>query len=252
MAVIRQDEARRVAQEAIALDLGDLQRQGEAILARARARAEQAMQDARAERERLMAGAEQLAAQRGQAIGIERGLVEGRAQGEAKALQSRKVELAALEKAWMGALESFEAQRARMLQDAREDVLRLALLLTRRITLRTLEVDPSIVRNLLEEVLASVARPTRLTIAVHPADADLCRAALPGLLSRFASVTHAEVVEDASLARGSCVARTAGGGEIDASLDVQLRRIAEAMLPGVIDRASDAGSAAGNAGGGLA
>jgi hypothetical protein len=35
MAVIRQSEARRLAEEAITLDLGDLQRQGDALVTRA-------------------------------------------------------------------------------------------------------------------------------------------------------------------------------------------------------------------------
>jgi flagellar biosynthesis/type III secretory pathway protein FliH len=64
---------------------------------------------------------------------------------------------------------------------------------------------------------------------------------MPALLARFQSVRHVELAVDPAVGRGSCLARTRaqaagggaspGGGEIDASIDDQLRRIAELLLP---------------------
>jgi flagellar biosynthesis/type III secretory pathway protein FliH len=72
------------------------------------------------------------------------------------------------------------------------------------------EVDPGVVAEQLHGVLALVARPTELLIAINPEDRGAAEAALPGLMALFQSVRHVELVADAKVTRGSCVARTRG------------------------------------------
>lgn len=232
MALIKHADARELAREAIVLDLGDLARQGEQLRTRSRAEAESIVAKARAEREQLLAGARD----EGHRAGLERGLQEGRRQGieqgRAEARAEAKASLDALSAAWTEALEAFAAQRDMMLLEARRDVLRLALLIAEKITKRTIRLDAGVVADQLAAVLALVTKPAGLTVAVHPDDLPRAREALPGLCERLARGSHVELIADESLAQGSCVARTAGGGVIDASIDVQLERIVAALLPG--------------------
>jgi valyl-tRNA synthetase len=76
-----------------------------------------------------------------------------------------------------------------------------------------------------------------MAVAVHPDDEPLAREALPELATRLAAAAHVEVASDASLERGSCIARTGSGGMIDASIRTQLGRIVEALLPASHDGA---------------
>lgn len=231
MAVIRQSEARRLAEEAITLDLGDLQRQGDALVSRAREQAAAIVAQAQAERDRIMRGVEDEARQAGYSKGHAEGMEVGRKQGHDAALRERKQQLEAIEKQWTAALQSFEEQRAGMLQAAREDVLTLAVTLTQRVLRRQFEVDPSLVVEQMEACLRTIAKPTALTIRIAKRDEAVVRNALPAVMSRVGSAHSVTLQVDEQAPSGTCVARTSGGGVIDASLETQLARIAESLVP---------------------
>jgi flagellar biosynthesis/type III secretory pathway protein FliH len=245
MALIKHANVSALAREAVVLDLGDLARQGEAILAQARKRAEQVVAEAQAERARLMSGAAEEGRQAGFAEGLERGAREGAERGYAEAVAERREALGALEQRWTAALDALSADRDRLMSDARRDVIVLACKLASLVTHRMIQQQPGVVADQLTAVLELVLRPTRLAVAIHPEDRPVVEAALPGLVRKYANATHVDLVEDAGLERGSVVARLAdggaggsgggggggGGGEIDASIGTQLERIAEALLP---------------------
>lgn len=251
MALIRQSDASEIARHAIVLDLGDVQRQAAVLMEQAQRRAEATLAEARAERERIVAGA----AEQGKAAGLARGLEEGRKagteQGKGAALAEWRTRLEQLEKRWGEALRVFEAERDRMLTEARVDVLRLALKVAEKVVKRCVEVNPEVVAEQLAAVLALAARPTEVLVSLHPEDRATVQAAFPALLKQFPNIRHVELADDAGLSRGSCVARTrapgdgaSGGGAIDASLEQQLARIAQLLLPA---DGQDAGQASGGA-----
>jgi flagellar biosynthesis/type III secretory pathway protein FliH len=231
--VIRQAEAERIARDAVVLDLGDLARQAEGVRARARAEAESLLAKAAAERQRLIGNAREEGLARGLEEGRVRGEAEGKKAGHDAALAERREALQKLEAAWATALEEFVSQRESMLLSARQDVLALAVMMGERITKRVVQVDPAVVQGQLESVLAILAKPTRLTIAISPADEALTREAVPSLMARFPGAQHIDLIVDETLGTGSCVARTGGGGTIDATIPTQLDRMVEALLPGV-------------------
>lgn len=238
MALIKHANLSEMAREAVVLDLGDLARQGEAILLRAKARAAQIESEAQAERERIIAGAFEEGRVAGTAQGLEEGRAAGVQQGQAAGLAERREALAALEAGWSAALEALSADRDKLISDARRDVLVLAARIARMVTHRQVRADPNVVADQVAAVLELVMRPSRLVIALHPEDRAVAAAALPEVSKRFSNATHVEFIDDAGLARGSCVARLADagpngtpGGEIDASLDTQLARIVAALLP---------------------
>ncbi len=230
MGMIRQADAHLLARDAVVLDLGDLARQGEAILARARSQASRIIEEARREREAILAGAEEQGRAKGEQAGFEHGRTRGLDEGRASAHAAHAAELAVLSEQWRAALEVFESQREGLLEEARRDLLRVSLDLATRIVRRRTEGDPRAAQECVEEVLALVSRPTRLVVRVNPDDAPGVNEALPGLLARFAMCAHVEIREDPMLARGSCAAQTERGGVFDASITERLERAARAML----------------------
>lgn len=225
MPMIRRADREQVAREALVMNLGDILREGETAIAEARAEAARILAEARAERERLLVGA----AEEGRREGMERGLEEGRKAGEAEgakaAAEAHRAALQKIEESWNAALESFESQRAEMLAMLRRDGLALALDMAGRIVKRVVELDEQVATRQLEAALAVLARPTRLTVAIHPEDRSTVESALPALLVRFQDATHAEIVVDPTVGRGGCVVRAASGGVIDATVESQLRRL---------------------------
>lgn len=232
MGMIRRADLDTAARAARVMDLGDLRARGEALVAAANAEAERIVREAHAERDRLLAGAREEGRRAGLEEGRAQGRAEGREAGAAEARQAAADRIAALAESWAGALDAFESRRDEMLACARTEVVRLAAEIATRVTRRAVQLDPATVAAQMEAVLATVARPTRLTLRVHPDDLALAQDELPDLLARFDLCRHADLLTDASLARGSCVATTDDGGRIDADVDAQLDRLVAAMLPG--------------------
>lgn len=234
MAVIKRERASIVASQAVVLDLADIARQGEALLESARREAARIVAAAREERDRLIAGASQT----GHAEGYERGVREGRASGEAEgrslAHGAHAEQLAALEAAWSEALGELQRRRDHLLVECRREVLGIALEIAGRVTHRVVSGDDRVVCDQIEAVLRLAVKPTRAVIAVSPADEAIARAELPAIVARLTGIEAAELAVDHTLSPGSCILRTASGGEIDASLRTQLDRIAAALVPGLL------------------
>ena len=232
MALIKHAQASHAARTAVVLDLGDLKRQGDLLKLKASREAEQIIADARVRREEIVAGAEEEGRQQGYNAGYDEGRRAGLEAGRAEALRAHAEALAGLAGAWGAALDDFESRREHLLVESRLDVITLALRLAERVVKRAIDADPHAAEAQLEAVLSLISGRGRLVVAVHPDDERILADAMPGLARRFASASHAEIVPDESLARGSCVARTETGATIDASIDTQLDRLAAALLPG--------------------
>lgn len=237
MALIKQANAREITRDALVLDLGDLQRQASLIIQSAREQAEAILAEARAERARIIAGAAETGRAEGFAKGLEQGRKDGASKGREEAITEARPRLEELQSAWTGALREFVEHRRAMLLSAERDVLRLAVRIAQRVVKRVITTDHRVVAEQLGAVLAVVVRPTELVVRIHPDDSAIAGEALPELARQFPLATSVELVHDAGLARGSCIAQMRGGdggppGEIDASIDTQLARIVEALLPG--------------------
>ncbi len=215
----------------VRLDLGDLQRHADQIRQIAADQAERIVADARAERERLVSSAADLGFAKGFEEGRRKGYEEGIAKGVAEASVAWQDKLAKLEQAFTTAIAQFEHDRERMLFEAREDILTLALIIAQKVTHRIVTTDPTVVADQLAAALTAISKPTSVEIAISPDDEKVATQALPALVKQIASVQHADLVVDPALGPGSCVVRTAGGGVIDASVRTQIERIVTALAP---------------------
>ncbi|MCK6475405.1 MAG: hypothetical protein L6Q35_01075 [Phycisphaerales bacterium] len=231
MALIRRADAQEVTRDALVLDLGDLARQGEAILRQARTRAAALIQDAQNERDRLIAGAREAGHDQGLAAGREAGLAKGLEAGRAQAVKENQQKIDALAKAWEAALSTFDQEREAIVMQARIDVLRLAVEIASRLTRRVIAADPGAVAQALAAALSLVMRPTRVRVSVNPADAAVAADLMPQLLQKFAHVRHAEINPDESIERGGCVVKAATGAVVDADISTQIDRVVAALLP---------------------
>ncbi len=229
MAVIKPADRGAGVGEAIPLHLGDLARQGERIKAIAAAQAEAIIAGARAEAERLLAGGREVGRVEGLAQGREEGLRRGAEEGRAAALDERRAAMEVIEKAWASALGEFNARRDDLVLRGEQDVVRLAMGIARRVVKRALAHDPTLVLEQVRAALALVVTPTRVVLSVHPADEALVRDALPSLAAAIGASAHVDLDADAAVSRGGCVVRTPGG-RIDATIEAQLDRLAEALV----------------------
>jgi flagellar biosynthesis/type III secretory pathway protein FliH len=229
MGLIKNTEAHRVVRHGFQ-DLGDLKLQAERLLDEARGEAQRIIDEARAQAEALVAEAGPRGFAEGKQRGLGEGREEGRRQGREEAIGELRPRLQELVPAWTRALESFEAQRADLLRAAREDVLELGLTMGGKIAHRAIEADPAVVADQVAEALALVAEASTVTVAVNPKDRKLVEAVLGEIVEKIGACTHVDLRADEQVGRGGCVLTT-GKGRIDATVDGQIERIVDALLP---------------------
>lgn len=229
MPLLKSPQARPLIKEAVVLDLGDLGRQAAKLRAKAEQDAARILDAAEAEADRLIEAAHAQGYEQGEADGHESGLARGRQAGHAEAISQTTDALTQIQDAWLQAAATFDAERATMEREAQHAVLELAVRLAQRIVHRTIEVQPDAVLDVAAEALSMVMRPLDVSLAIHPDDRPLLDEAMPRLTAGLANVQRVHLIDDPTITRGGCIL-THGQGRIDATIDTQLQRIAEALL----------------------
>ncbi len=149
----------------------------------------------------------------------ERILEQARSEAERILDQARQEGLERAREEAATLLLSARRERDRILTSAREDVARVAVLAAERIVAAELALSPERVRDIVERALQPTRRAERVTLRVHPEDAELLERLPPNV----------EVVPDPALQRGGCLV-SSERGEVDARIEVQLQALREALL----------------------
>ncbi|MHC4909883.1 MAG: FliH/SctL family protein [Planctomycetota bacterium] len=230
MAVMKRIRAQEAMRSAVALDLEDLAREAEAIVAKARADARKIIEQA--SEEAMMASAATKAAARteGHDAGHAAGLAEGRAEGRAEAIAEFRPRLDEICNAWSEQVTAWESERLSMIMRASQEVLHFGLDLAERIVHRVIEHDEGVAADQVLSALAIVTQGMSVEVAINPEDRKIVEAVMATIVERIGSTEHAALRDDERIGRGGCIVRTAGG-EIDATVETQLDRIAAALIP---------------------
>ena len=231
MPLIKNANANSIMRDAIALDLSDLHAQAERIIADARRESERIVAAARDEAKALRDSAAKTGRAEGRDAGFAEGAAEGREHGRSQALAEFKTQLEALARGWTEQLSSFERQRAVLFHQAQNDVVAFALRIAERIVHRSIRAHPETVVQQVRQALAFVRDPTRLRIVVHPDDLPIIEETLPQLCESIRAGDDTEIAADPSMARGGC-RLLVPGGEVDATIERQIERVACALVPG--------------------
>ena len=231
MAIVKQQSAQPLIRDAVVLDLGDLGKQAAKLRAASEAKARQILADARAEAQQIIDAAEKKGFDQGHAAGLARGIEEGQAKGHAEALAAGTTQVKQTTERFAAVARDWDDHRAQLEREARGAVLDFALRFARKLTHRVIEADPQVVVEQVGHALARVLEPTDVTLRVHPDDKPALQQVLPDLLAGLTNLQHVSLQDDPAVGRGGCVLGLRGG-EIDASIDTQVRRITELLVPG--------------------
>jgi flagellar assembly protein FliH len=147
------------------------------------------------------------------------GVRDGRAQAEA--------ELSAASRALAAALSETAALHAKLLHDAEEDLLKLAVLIARKVLLRELSCDPGILGGLVRGAVELVPDADELLVRLNPEDHPVV--ASPEFQALLRENPGISVKADLTVPRAGCLLETSRGN-IDAGMDAQLDEILERLL----------------------
>jgi len=234
MPLIKHANSKPLMTQATVLDLGDLDRQAKRIVESAREKAQAVLDDAQREAQQMIEQADAIGHEQGFQRGKEEGREQGMREGREQVIAELKPQLEQLCQSWTDALSHWETKRNEMLLAAREDVLAFAVAMGEKIVFRTLEVDCSIIEDQLAEALSLLSQPSSVMISINPQDRTLVEEVLPDLLRNASQCKQAIIRDDEAITRGGCVLSTAGGA-VDATIETQLDRIVEAILPWMRD-----------------
>ena len=141
--------------------------------------------------------------------GYDAGYEEGTARGRMEAMQIHSL------------MESMEKALTSMDQEIAEELLALAIEVSRQIVHKTLSETPSVVIDTVKEAIQQLPQNHAL-VHLNPEDAILVREYLG---EQLAHVGH-RIVEDTRISRGGCIVE-ASGSQIDATVQTRWRRVLE-------------------------
>ncbi len=230
MPLIKATQHSSFPRDAIVLDLSDLSRQAAKLRSAAEVKASRIVADAEREAAALIEGAEARGFEQGQVEGFARGVEQGREQGRQEALAAASEGLGQLQQAWFDVARQLDGQRRELEREARQMVIEFALKVAEKLVHRVIEVDPTVIVDQVGAALANVLRPLEVIVRVHPDDKPLLEEALPDLMAEFQRLEHVKLTDDVEITRGGCVV-TYGEGEVDGTVETQIRRVIDLILP---------------------
>ncbi|MBX2852196.1 MAG: hypothetical protein KTR15_10660 [Phycisphaeraceae bacterium] len=230
MPVLKQTNTTPAMRDAIVLDLGDMGAQAERIRAAAQSQAARIISDAKQKSEAVADGLYAEAEKLGFEEGVEKGLAQGREQGRAEVLAEAAEQLRQIMAAWSQVATDWEQQRIDMEREARQAVLEFALSAAEKIVHRVIEVDETVVVDQVAQALSLVLSAHDASVRIHPVDRPLIEDAMPQLVQELDTLKHIELMDDEQITPGGCVVAF-GQGRIDATVERQLQRLVDLILP---------------------
>ncbi|RMF70669.1 MAG: hypothetical protein D6744_19075 [Planctomycetota bacterium] len=216
---------------AAAFSFEDFGRRAEQILEHARAEARALREAVLREAETEIATLREQARAAGHAEGRAEGLRQAREEGRQAALREARSELSRLQSAMKDALREIEQRKHHLLAEAERGLIRLAVEIARRICKYAVAVSSDAAVANARRLLELVEHDHDVTLAVNPQEWETLQEAVGDLVEDCRRLNHVHVVADADVSLGGCRVRTASC-EINADIDMQLQRLAAALLPG--------------------
>ena len=208
--------------------LTDLEQQGRQILEAAQVRAQQTLRAAEQRGRQLREEQEQAGYQAGLEEGRAAGLEQSRQEARAAAVQEARQQIAALVRALTAALNEFEQVKRSLIASAESGLIELALAVARRVCKLEAGASSAAAQANVRALLEMVQHVGDAELRLNPAEYEQLRELAPELPAHAGQLRHGGIVADPGVGRGGCVLRTRDG-EIDATIETQLQRIAAAL-----------------------
>lgn len=145
--------------------------------------------------------------------GHNKGFQEGRQQGE--------IEINNVITQVRGAFENLDEQLQTLDQQVAQNLLALAIDLTKKMTTQALVIQPELILSIVQDAIRQLPNTMQhLRLFLNPGDARIVRQYLNDQLTQ----ENWEICEDDQMIQGGCRVE-AGGSEVDASIETRWRRI---------------------------
>lgn len=134
---------------------------------------------------------------------------------------------------WLRAIEQVHAGFMGVIEQAKPQIVRLALRVAEKILRQRLDLTPEAVVPMIDEALRSLRaqQNMRVILRVHPDDRSILEPHRQRWMERLPWLGSLDIVVDEELPRGGCRIET-DFGTVDASIETQIRVIERHLLGG--------------------
>ncbi len=195
-----------VRQEADKL-LAEASSAAEALVAQARQRALQLVDDAQSGVSEIEANAKEL--------GFNQGIADGRA-----AAQAEMDEMLATMR---GLIEMARVERHKIIQSAEPEIVRLSVAIAERVLNGHIAQQPETVLDMVRSAITRLVNRETVTVRVNPADIEIMREHREHLMT-MNDIDNMRLIEDQRVDRGGVLIET-DAGTIDAKVSTQMREV---------------------------
>jgi flagellar assembly protein FliH len=220
----------RVIRRLETVNVADHLAEARIVLERSRDEARRMLREAQAEAARIT----ERASSEGYDAGFRRGHEAGQRAGQEEAFAAAKGAFEADQTQTLAALravmDEYEGRKRDLFIAARQDVVRFAARLAEKVTRQVGAVRPESAVANLDAAMRIVESATDMVVHVSPADRDVIAKFAESLDSTIREARNITIVADDTVAPGGCRVSTTAV-EVDATLDTQIARIVELMVP---------------------
>lgn len=156
----------------------------------------------------------------------EQALAEGYQAGHAQGLSQGSEAAEEAREAALGLVRQAGELRERAVEDARDELVEVALALARRIIRREVYADPVAVTDMVDEALDVLPRGTEVLVRAHPSSIVVLREHRGSTVAAGDGAYHLTYMSDESMEPGDFLFDTVYG-QLDGRVEVQLARLAE-------------------------
>ncbi|MEN6664485.1 MAG: FliH/SctL family protein [Phycisphaerae bacterium] len=207
------------------LALPDFEAAGKEILDQARLQAQQIVAAAQAQLESAQTNYNRSAYEQG----FQRGQTEGYAHGLRQAAQKSQLRMSALAQAAGKIVDELAAAAGQVQQDRQEQLLRFGIELARRIVGEVAAVDTRAALVNLRRAMELASDADEIIVCVNPGQLPALEQEGQRLWRQLARAGRVRFEADSSIAAGGARVLTRCGA-VDATIETQLRRVAQALL----------------------
>lgn len=183
----------------------------------------------REQAEVIMADAAKRGHDEGRAEGVNKGREEGKlAAYEAEARRVRE-ETAPLADRLAEIATAIENERSNNLARAQADFLRCALAIARKVVKQEVAFNDGVIKDNLKKAVELSAEKSEIQVRLNPSDLEIVEEYVPQIKSEFSKLKSIHLVPDMAVSRGGCIVQTRSG-EVDARIETQFEEIERQLL----------------------
>lgn len=246
------DEQQQQEPQEPAIDIEEVKREADRIMAQARADADRVAQEAQSDAEQTRADAQQEAEQiraqadsdaeqakkegyaygykAGEEDGYKKGYDDGFGKGKNTAIDETRDSVNMVQEV----IEQLKDYHVQILADAQKDIAKMALGVARKILHKEIMTDPQTIVGVVKNALSQVSFKKRFVVHVNPLDLEVLKKAGEEVLGVLDSHETIKFKASPQVEAGGCVVQTESG-TVDAQIDRQFQEVEDAVMTAIGD-----------------